>query len=146
MTELYDAIVIGGGVNGTGLVRDLARRGFRAVLFEKGDFARGATGNSSGMIHGGARYLLNDTGTTKHSCVDSGYVQNIAKHLLFRIPFLVPVLRENSFGPLGPLLYDVYFKCYDRYAAAKRGFRTLGLRSTRCGRSSPGSKAILSVV
>ena len=29
--------------------------------------------------------------------------------------------RENSFGPLGPLLYDVYFKCYDRYAAAKRG-------------------------
>ena len=39
MTELYDAIVIGGGVNGTGLVRDLARRGFRAVLFEKGDFA-----------------------------------------------------------------------------------------------------------
>ena len=33
MTELYDAIVIGGGVNGTGLVRDLARRGFRAVLF-----------------------------------------------------------------------------------------------------------------
>ena len=46
---------------------------------------------------------------------------NIAKHLLFRIPFLVPVLRENSFGPLGPLLYDVYFKYYDRYAAAKRG-------------------------
>ena len=34
------------------------------------------------MIHGGARYC-SDTGTTKHSCVDSGYVQNIAKHLLF---------------------------------------------------------------
>ena len=88
MSDIYDAIVIGGGVNGTGLVRDLARRGFRVALFEKGDFARGATGNSSGMIHGGARYLLNDTGTTKHSCVDSGYVQNIAKHLLFEFRFL----------------------------------------------------------
>lgn len=140
MSDIYDAIVIGGGVNGTGLVRDLTRRGFRVALFEKGDFARGATGNSSGMIHGGARYLLNDTGTTKHSCVDSGYVQNIAKHLLFRIPFLVPVLRENSFGPLGPLLYDVYFKCYDRYAAAKRGIPHARLKVDEMLALEPGLK------
>src|SRR5262249_10170097 len=116
-----DVVIIGGGSNGTGLARDLAKRGLRVALFEKGDFARGATGASSGMIHGGPRYLLNDIETTRHSCEDSGYIQKLAPHIPFRLPFLNPVLRQNSFGRAGVLLHDVYFDVYDRFAPLKNG-------------------------
>src|SRR5512140_2799770 len=110
-----DVLIVGGGANGTGLARDLQKRGASVLLCEKGDLARGATGNSSGMIHGGPRYLLNDVETTKHSCEDSGYIQKIAPHIIFRVPFLVPVEAHGPYGKLSPLFHDVYFTVYDRY-------------------------------
>lgn len=121
MQGTYDVVVIGGGANGTGLARDLALRGVKVALFDKGDFARGASGASSGMIHGGPRYLLDDVETTRHACTDSGFIQNIAPHLCFRIPFLMPIAKDNAFGPLGVLLHDVFFDVYDRYTPLKNG-------------------------
>src|SRR5260370_22180717 len=55
-TQHTDVVVIGGGINGAGVARDFALRGLRVVLFERNDLAFGASGNSSGMIHGGGRY------------------------------------------------------------------------------------------
>ncbi|TMB29905.1 MAG: FAD-dependent oxidoreductase, partial [Deltaproteobacteria bacterium] len=52
----YDLLVIGGGVNGTGIARDAAMRGLTTMLVEKKDFAAGSSGANSGMIHGGIRY------------------------------------------------------------------------------------------
>src|SRR5690606_23584540 len=51
--SMLDLIVIGGGVNGTGVARDAALRGFRVALFERNDLGFGASGNNSGLIHGG---------------------------------------------------------------------------------------------
>ena len=62
-----DVVVIGGGVNGVGVARDAAQRGLRVALFERNDLAFGASGNSSGMIHGGPRYLTNDPHFTETS-------------------------------------------------------------------------------
>ena len=93
-TASYDVVVVGGGVNGTGVARDCAMRGLRTALVEKADLVSGATGACSGMIHGGARYLLHDLSVTKMSCLDSGYIQRIAPHLCFRIPFIVPMLES----------------------------------------------------
>ena len=122
----YDLLVIGGGVNGTGIARDAAMRGLKTLLVEKKDFAAGSSGANSGMIHGGIRYLMTDPQVTRLSCLDSGYIQKIAPHLLFRIPFLYPVqpsrpgqpsLRDRAF------LYgaDIYFEAYDRYQPLKNG-------------------------
>src|SRR6478752_4772459 len=86
-----DVVVIGGGVNGVGVARDASMRGLRVALFERNDLAFGASGNSSGMIHGGVRYLTYDPEVTAASCLDSGRIQSIAPHLLFRIPFLMPI-------------------------------------------------------
>src|SRR5689334_17049011 len=58
--EAYDVAIVGGGINGTGVARDLALRGLKVVLFERNDLAFGASGNSSGMIHGGVRYLASN--------------------------------------------------------------------------------------
>ncbi len=54
-----DVLILGGGVNGTGLLRELALQGLRCFLVDKDDYAAGASSKSSRMIHGGLRYLEN---------------------------------------------------------------------------------------
>ncbi|HTM44551.1 MAG TPA: glycerol-3-phosphate dehydrogenase/oxidase [Polyangiaceae bacterium] len=116
-----DVIVIGGGVNGTGVARDLSLRGLKVALFERNDISFGASGNSSGMIHGGPRYLTHDPDVTHSSCLDSGHIQRIAPHLLFRIPFLMPVHRERPNARIALTLLDAFFEAYDRYQPLKHG-------------------------
>lgn len=116
----FDVVVVGGGVNGTGIARDFALRGLKVALVEKQDLAVGASGNSSGMIHGGPRYLLKTPEVTISSCLDSGYIQKIAPHMLFRVPFLMPVLPEERGAELKLLTYDGFFRAYDRYQDLKR--------------------------
>ena len=114
----FDVAVIGGGVNGTGVARDLSLRGLRVVLFERNDLAFGASGNSSGMIHGGVRYLETNPSVTETSCRDSGYIQQIAPFLLFRIPFLMPI-SDGKTGRILIELIDAYFRAYDDYQPLK---------------------------
>ncbi|MGH8161960.1 MAG: FAD-dependent oxidoreductase, partial [Gammaproteobacteria bacterium] len=54
---LYDLAIIGGGVNGCGIARDAAGRGWRVFLCEQGDLAQGTSSASTKLIHGGLRYL-----------------------------------------------------------------------------------------
>jgi glycerol-3-phosphate dehydrogenase len=123
--DAYDVIVIGGGVNGTGTARDCAMRGLRVLLLEKADFGVGASGNSSGMIHGGIRYMLSDRKVTELACRDSGYIQRIAPHLLFRIPFLMPFTSKGEAASLVEratwYATEVYVGTYDLYQPLKRG-------------------------
>ncbi len=133
----YDVAVIGGGVNGTGVARDLSLRGLRVVLFERNDLAFGASGNSSGMIHGGPRYLPTNPKVTRQSCQDSGYIQQIAPHLLFRIPFLMPVLAGVKGRVLLELL-DGFFHAYDLYQPLKRGELHTRLNDRELAQLEPG--------
>ena len=118
--DSYDVAIIGGGINGTGVLRDLTLRGLKCVLFERNDLAFGASGNSSGMIHGGVRYLSQNPKVTEESCRDSGYIQQIAPHLLFRIPFLFPI-KTGTRGRIMLELVDAFFKAYDDFQPLKRG-------------------------
>jgi len=129
----YDVVVIGGGVNGTGIARDAAMRGMKVLLVEKEDFSYGATGACSGMIHGGLRYLLNDVHTTRKSCVDSGYIQSIAPHLLFRIPLLTPIPHKFMAEPM-----ETYFEVYDRFVEYKRGKPHTRLTAEEARKLEPG--------
>jgi glycerol-3-phosphate dehydrogenase len=115
-----DVAIIGGGVNGTGVLRDAALRGLKVALFERNDIAFGASGNSSGMIHGGPRYLTADPEVTRTSCLDSGHIQAIAPHLLFRVPFLMPIGAEGTERTHIDLV-DAFFEAYDRYQPLKNG-------------------------
>ncbi len=111
-------LVIGGGINGTGIARDLALRGVDVLLVEKRELGSGTSSASSGMIHGGLRYLQKDPEVTRHSCVDSGAIQRIAPHLVFRIPFVMPVFPDD---PLGPELVEIGLEMYDRFVPLKNG-------------------------
>jgi glycerol-3-phosphate dehydrogenase len=116
----FDVAIVGGGVNGTGVARDAAMRGLKVILFERNDIAFGASGNSSGMIHGGPRYLTDDPEVTRTSCLDSGHIQRIAPHLLFRVPFLMPIGPEGTEQTRLDLV-DAFFEAYDRYQPLKNG-------------------------
>lgn len=132
-----DVVVVGGGVNGAGVARDATMRGLRVALFERNDFAFGASGNSSGMIHGGLRYLTYDPNVTKTSCQDSGAIQRIAPHLLFRIPFLMPLAK----GPghrVAVELFDAFFSAYDWFQPLKRGKRHARLSADELRALEPG--------
>jgi len=111
-------LVVGGGINGTGIARDLTLRGIDCVLVEKSELGSGTTWSSSGMIHGGLRYLQKDPEVTRHSCADSGAIQRIGPHLIFRIPFLMPVFPED---PIGPELVEVGLEMYDQFVPLKNG-------------------------
>jgi glycerol-3-phosphate dehydrogenase len=132
-----DVAVIGGGVNGTGVLRDLSLRGLSAALFERNDLAFGASGNSSGMIHGGPRYLTDDPEVTRTSCLDSGHIQTIAPHLLFRVPFLIPIGREGTERTRIDLV-DAFFEAYDAFQPLKHGKPHARLSPEELFRIEPG--------
>lgn len=131
-------IVIGGGVNGTGVARDCAIRGLRVALFERNDVAFGASGNSSGMIHGGPRYLTKNPDVTYTSCLDSGHIQRIAPHLLFRVPFLMPVYGKGLKAWTELATYDAFFNVYDRYQSLKRSKTHLRFSGEQVAELEPG--------
>ncbi len=134
----YDLAVIGGGVNGAAIARDAAMRGLSAALFEMRDFSTGATWSSSGMIHGGLRYLRSDPDVTRLACLDSGYIQQIAPHLIFRIPFMLPWKESGLTQGVVFELAEVYFDAYDRYQPLKRGKRHTRLTPEEVQRVEPG--------
>lgn len=55
-----DVVVIGGGSTGAGVIRDVAMRGFKAILIERGDLAQGTSGRYHGLLHSGGRYVVSD--------------------------------------------------------------------------------------
>ena len=57
MEDIFEVIVIGGGITGAGILRDLSTRKIKSLLIEKGDFASGTSSKSGKLIHGGLRYL-----------------------------------------------------------------------------------------
>ena len=132
-----DVVVIGGGVNGTGVARDASMRGLRVALFERNDLAFGASGNNSGLIHGGPRYMLNDPNVTATSCRDSGYIQRIAPHMLHRVPFLMPV-ENKGHAKIMFALIDAFFEAYDRYQPLKHGKKHAMLTAEEMQRLEPG--------
>jgi glycerol-3-phosphate dehydrogenase len=134
----FDVVIVGGGVNGTGVLRDLTLRGLKCALVEHNDLAFGASGNSSGMIHGGPRYMEKTPEVTYSSCLDSGYIQRIAPHMLFRVPFLLPVFDSGLAAAKELLLYDAFFTAYDRYQDLKRSKKHLRFDSDEVHELEPG--------
>jgi glycerol-3-phosphate dehydrogenase len=107
----YDVVVIGGGMAGAGVARDLALRGLTVALVDKGDFASATTAVSSKLIHGGLRYLeLFDFGLVRESLREREVLRRLAPHVVQPLPFLIPIYRDSSRGlikvRIGLKLYD----------------------------------------
>jgi glycerol-3-phosphate dehydrogenase len=109
--ERFDVVVIGGGVTGAGVALDAASRGYSVALVERDDYAIGTSSRSSKMVHGGLRYLQNfDLGLVREALLERQLMVQLAPHLVYPTPFLVPTLgeskRSRTLG-IGLNMYDV---------------------------------------
>jgi glycerol-3-phosphate dehydrogenase len=107
----FEVVVIGGGITGAGVALDAASRGYSVALLERGDYAVGTSSRSSKMVHGGLRYLQNfDLGLVREALLERQLMVQLAPHLVYPTPFLVPALgeerRDRKLG-LGLNAYDV---------------------------------------
>ena len=110
-SELFDVLVVGGGVTGCGVALDAASRGLSVALIEKRDFAAGTSSRSSKLIHGGLRYLERfDLGLVREALHERRLLtQRLAPHLVHPTPFLLPLehgLKDRAYLGAGLLLYD----------------------------------------
>jgi glycerol-3-phosphate dehydrogenase len=109
--EEFDVVVIGGGVTGAGVALDAASRGYSVAIVERADWASGTSSRSSKMVHGGLRYLENfDLGLVREALLERQLLVELAPHLVYPTPFLVPSLGEdpkNRLLGIGLNMYDV---------------------------------------
>ena len=77
-TIAWDALVIGGGATGAGLLRDLARRGMRTLLVDRSDLGTGTSGRYHGLLHSGGRYVARDRDAARECIVENRIVRRIA--------------------------------------------------------------------
>ena len=85
-------VVVGGGINGISVFRDLALQGIDVVLLEQRDFCSGASAALSRMVHGGLRYLENgEFRLVRQSLQERDFLLRNAPHYVFPLPTLVPI-------------------------------------------------------
>jgi glycerol-3-phosphate dehydrogenase len=77
-----EVLIIGAGITGAGLARDLALRGVACVLVEKGDFNAGASGGNHGLLHSGARYIATDPTAAAECQAESRLLKRLAPHCI----------------------------------------------------------------
>lgn len=107
---IHDIAVIGGGINGCGIVRDAAGRGANVLLLERGDLAQGTSSASTKLIHGGLRYLEHhEFALVREALGERERLWAIAPHVIRPMRFVLPYrkgLRPRWLLRLGLFLYD----------------------------------------
>ena len=107
----YNTLIVGGGIVGAGLLRDLALHGIDCLLIDKKDFSSQTSQSSSKMLHGGIRYLENfDFALVMEALHEKNLWLNLAPHLCYEKSFYFPVYKDSP-RPLwmiriGLALYD----------------------------------------
>ena len=134
-------LIVGGGINGIGVFRDLALNGVDVLLVERGDFCSGASSASSHMAHGGIRYLENgEFRLVREAVRERNRLLLNAPHLVKPLPTTIPIFKRFSgllnaplkfFGMLdkpserGALVIKLGLLMYDAYTGAQSARRTV---------------------
>jgi glycerol-3-phosphate dehydrogenase len=110
MPDLLDILVIGGGINGTGVARDAIGRGFSVLLAEMNDFASGTSSAATKLVHGGLRYLEHyEFRLVQEALAEREVLWAMAPHIIWPLRFVLPHhkgLRPAFVLRTGLFLYD----------------------------------------
>jgi len=107
--EPWDFLVIGGGATGLGVAVDASARGYRTLLVEQHDFAKGTSSRSTKLVHGGVRYLKQgNISLVLEALRERGLLCENAPHLVHHLEFIVPIYSwwEGPFYGIGMKIYD----------------------------------------
>lgn len=108
----WDVIIIGGGATGLGTALDSASRGYKTILLEQSDFAKGTSSRSTKLVHGGVRYMAQgDLMLVMEALHERGILLKNAPHLTFNQEFVIPVYTRFD-----ALKYTIGLKFYDLLA------------------------------
>jgi len=106
----FDCFIMGGGINGCGIARDAAGRGYSVCLCEAGDFGGGTSSASTKLVHGGLRYLeYYDFRLVREALMEREVLWKIAPHIIWPLRFVLPHhsgLRPYWLLRIGLFLYD----------------------------------------
>lgn len=110
--DYWDVLIIGGGATGLGCAVDAASRGYKTLLLDMHDFAKGTSSRSTKLVHGGVRYLQQgDVSLVIEALHERGLMIQNAPHLVSHLSFIVPSYKWWN-GPF----YGVGLKVYDMLA------------------------------
>ncbi|WP_086475689.1 glycerol-3-phosphate dehydrogenase/oxidase [Arenibacter amylolyticus] len=110
--DKWDVLIIGGGATGLGVALDSAVRGYRTLLLEQVDYAKGTSSRSTKLVHGGVRYLAQgDLGLVKEALYERGLMLQNAPHLVKNQSFIIP-----NYKWWGGIFYTLGLKVYDLLA------------------------------
>lgn len=108
-SQTYDVAVIGGGATGVGVALEAASRGYKTVLVESHDFAKGTSSRATKLVHGGVRYLAQgNISLVREALRERTALLRNAPHLAQPLPFIVPTytLWDTLFYGAGLKVYD----------------------------------------
>ena len=128
-------LVVGGGINGTGIARDAAGRGLQVVLCEQDDLASHTSSASTKLVHGGLRYLEHyDFGLVRKSLREREIVLASAPHLAWPLRFVLP--HDDHLRPAWMIRAGLFL--YDHLAQRRQpaGIRNRGPANASCGRAA----------
>jgi glycerol-3-phosphate dehydrogenase len=113
----WDLVVVGGGATGLGVAVDAASRGFKTLLLEQSDFAKGTSSRSTKLVHGGVRYLAQgNIGLVIEALRERGILLHNAPHLVRNENFIIP-----NYSWWSSIFYSVGLSVYD-LLAGRRSF------------------------
>ncbi len=93
----WDVVVIGGGATGLGAAVEAASRGYRTLLLERDDFAKGTSSRSTKLVHGGVRYLEQMNLTLVLDALrERGYMLRNVPHIVHKLGFVVPIYSYTA--------------------------------------------------
>ncbi len=115
--EMYDLLIIGGGINGCGIARDAAGRGHKVFLCEMNDLASGTSSWSTKLVHGGLRYLeYYEFRLVREALIVREVLWGIAPHIVHPLRFVLP--HHKGLRPAWLLRLGLFF--YDHIGGRKR--------------------------
>lgn len=109
-TNEWDIVIIGGGATGLGSAVDAASRGYKTLLIEQYDFAKGTSSRATKLVHGGVRYLAQgNLKLVMEALRERGYLLRNAPHVTSTLAFVVPVYTwfDKYFYGVGLKMYNV---------------------------------------
>lgn len=130
----YDLFVIGGGINGCGIARDAAGRGYKVALAEMNDFASGTSSGSTKLIHGGLRYLEHyEFRLVREALMEREVLWAMAPHIIWPMRFVLP-FQKGGIRPAWLIRLGLFL--YDHLGGRKLlpATRTLDMRSDPAGK------------
>lgn len=133
-TAQWDVVIIGGGATGLGIALDSAARGYKTLLLEQYDFAKGTSSRSTKLVHGGVRYLAQgNLRLVRDALRERGILLANAPHLVKKQAFIIP-----CYSWFQVLKYLIGLKFYDLMAGKHSFGKSVYCSKTQVARDIPG--------